>query len=204
METKNILKRGAEAVIYFDFHEGKKIAVKERVKKSYRIPSLDISLRKIRTKKEANLLIKARRAGISVPEILSTSDLSLKMEYIEGRPLKDILSKANAEDMGRQTGAEVAKMHAVNIIHGDLTSSNIIWKRRVHLIDFGLAKASPRIEDKASDIFVFYETMNASQPSLFHSLWKGFLEGYKNEQKDAIMRQLAKIEMRRRYRQQAD
>ncbi len=204
MERESILKRGAEAVIYLDFHEDKKISVKERVRKGYRIPSLDISLRKNRTKKEANLLVKARRAGISVPEILSTSDFTLKMEYIEGRPLKHIINKMNAEEMGRQTGAEVAKLHAVNIIHGDLTSSNIIWKRRMHLIDFGLAKASPRIEDKASDIFVFYETMNASQPSLFHPLWKGFLEGYKSGQKDAIMRQLAKIGMRRRYRQQAD
>ncbi|MBI2675452.1 MAG: Kae1-associated serine/threonine protein kinase [Candidatus Aenigmarchaeota archaeon] len=196
-----VIRRGAEAIIFLASFEGRQAVVKERVKKGYRIPRLDESLRKARTRMEAGILIKAIRAGISVPKVISSSDFSIVMERIEGPLVREIINEKNAESLGRQAGTEISRLHSFGLIHGDLTASNMIVSNGIRLIDFGLAKASSRVEDKASDIFVLYETMRASKPSIFPLFWKGFAGAYASG-KDAVLRQLEKVERRRRYKPQ--
>ena len=62
------------------------------------------------------------------------------------------------EDIGAQVGKAVAKMHDGGLIHGDLTTSNILVRdddeRTVVIIDFGLASNSIIAEDKGVDLYV--------------------------------------------------
>ena len=81
-----IIKRGAEAILYLENDQ----LVKERIKKSYRLPEIDIKLRKLRTRKENKLLSEARRIGVETPKIFSIDEQGFKinMEFIESKVLK--------------------------------------------------------------------------------------------------------------------
>ena len=65
-------------------------------------------------------------------------------------------------------GESVARIHQKDIIHGDLTTSNMIFKNeKVFFIDFGLGYISRKIEDKAVDIHLLKQALEAKH---FHTL----------------------------------
>src|SRR3989344_1449684 len=141
-----IIKQGAEAILYKENN----YVVKERIKKSYRIDKMDIKLRKFRTRREGKLLQKNENS----PKVLEVDDkkMKIKMEFIDGKLLKDILDNLNKDKRNlllMEIGGKVAIMHDKNIIHGDLTTSNMILKNKIYFIDFGLGFESNKIEDKA-------------------------------------------------------
>ena len=112
--------KGAEAVVSFSKLFGKKIVIKNRNQKAYRVKELDINLRKSRTRFEARLLHKAKLAGVSCPVVLCVEDFSLWLSFIKGkRP------KMNAP-LAKQAGEILAMLHNADIIHGDFTSANLI------------------------------------------------------------------------------
>jgi len=71
-------------------------------------------------------------------------------------------------------GAEIAKMHAADIIHGDLTTSNMMLRHpssltlgvrtELVLIDFGLSYVSNLVEDKAVDLYVLERAFSSTHP----------------------------------------
>ena len=146
MNKNKIIYKGAEAEIclseYFEF----KVVKKKRIKKSYRIKEIDNRLISFRTKEEAKLMIEARACGVSVPIIY---DVDLKngiitMEYVEGKRIKDILNVLTEKErkmICNKIGVSIAKLHNNDIIHGDLTTSNLIFfDNRIYFIDFGLGE----------------------------------------------------------------
>ena len=120
---------GAEALIYLD----KKEVVKERIKKSYRLKQIDEKLRKFRTRREAKVLEKLHSIGFPIPKLILSDDkkMLIKMEFLKGKKLRDILNKKNCEKLCREIGEEVATLHKKGIIHGDLTTSNKIGRAHV-------------------------------------------------------------------------
>ena len=88
-----LISQGAEARIYQD---GERI-LKQRIAKSYRLPGLDLQLRKQRTRSEAKLLQKA--AGIA-PKLLAVDEhtMTLTLEYLDGKLLKDVLSTFSSQE----------------------------------------------------------------------------------------------------------
>lgn len=89
------------------------------------------------------------------------------MEDIENSTTaKDYINKLNEDEeneenkkcidkLAYEIGASVGKMHVNNIIHGDLTTSNILIKaNKIYFIDFGLSHVSTSAEDKAVDLYV--------------------------------------------------
>src|SRR3989344_5944050 len=146
-----IIKQGAEAVIKLS----KNKIIKERIKKNYRIKEIDEKLRKFRTKRESNILKKA--VFVNVPKVYNTNekDMIIEMEYIKGILLKDFLNKNNLNEILKicnLLGNNIAQLHDHEIIHGDLTTTNLILKDdKVYFIDFGLAFISHKSEDKAVD-----------------------------------------------------
>ncbi|KAI5998334.1 hypothetical protein F5J12DRAFT_784919 [Pisolithus orientalis] len=59
------------------------------------------------------------------------------------------------DDLLSMIGVEIAKMHITDIIHGDLTTSNMMLcrgEKDLVLIDFGLAYYSLLVEDKVVDL----------------------------------------------------
>lgn len=109
--------QGAEAIVTITDK-----VIKERVPKSYRHPALDASLRKARSRKEYKMLKKAASL-IPVPEVAFGDDEMIIMQKIEGPQVKEVLSVELAEVIGEQLGI----LHKNNIIHGDLTTSNMIY-----------------------------------------------------------------------------
>jgi Kae1-associated kinase Bud32 len=199
---KKILQQGAEAVIYLN----KNIIIKDRIKKSYRIPEIDDRIRKLRTKSEAKLLTKASEI-INSPKPAQSLEHSfiIEMPFIDGKKLSDNLDNfptSKQKLICEKIGESVAKLHEHNIIHGDLTTSNMILKdKKVFFIDFGLGFISNKIEDKAVDIHLFKEALEARHFRSWETLFKEFLEGYKiySEHKK-VLEQMKKVEMRGRYR----
>ena len=194
--------KGAEAEIRL---EGNYI-IKERAKKSYRIPELDNSIRKQRTSIEASLIDKARRAGMHVPLVLSQEGFVLKMEFIDGKKLKDILNnlpEKEAENICKKLGEIIGRLHSLGMIHGDLTTSNMILKEeKIYLIDFGLGKFTSRIEDCATDLYLLYEALNSTHSKILEPCWKNIIESYKKvfEKSPQVLKRLEEISKRRRYK----
>ena len=123
---EKIICQGAEAIL---IKKGN-ILLKRRVKKGYRIPELDEKLRKRRTKREVKLLEKARKL-IQVPKILKVDDKAkeIDMEFISGEKLSESLDDLkNWKEVCFMIGENIARLHDAGIIHGDLTTSNMIWK----------------------------------------------------------------------------
>jgi len=139
-----VLKRGAEAVISSVEWRGRPAVEKLRVPKGYRDPRLDDELRRARIRKEAKLFAEARAAGVPVP-VLYDVDLAghrLVMERIDGPTLKEVLrSPGDHGSLCEEIGRLVAKLHSSGLVHGDLTTSNMLLAGgRVHLIDFSLGE----------------------------------------------------------------
>ena len=193
-----IIQRGAEAVIFLK----KNHIHKKRVKKSYRIPGIDNKLREQRTRKEAKLLEKLYNI-IPVPKLIKVNGKKgIIMEYIRGKKLSENLDKLkNKKQIMNQVGKSVAILHNNSIIHSDLTTSNMILKKdKVYLIDFGLAFHSTRIEDKAVDLHLLRQALEARHFLNYKKLFKAVLSGYNPENKVKILGQLKKVESRGRYR----
>lgn len=119
----NIVQQGAEAILIKRDGE----LIKKRIKKGYRLKELDDKLRRLRTKKEARLLEKTTKL-IDVPLIKKVSEFEIEMEFIEGKKLSENLdSLKNWLEVCLKIGEGIAKLHDAGIIHGDLTTSNLIW-----------------------------------------------------------------------------
>mgnify|MGYP001612204734 CR=1 FL=1 len=211
---EKIIGRGAEAILI----QKDKILTKRRVKKSYRIQVLDEKLRKSRTKKEGKLIEKAGKL-IPVPKIIKTSEQSkeIEMEFIEGKKLSEHLDNLkNAIQICRQIGKNIAKLHDAGIIHGDLTTSNMILAKSKdksssgvdgqgtlvpYLFDFGLGFESDKIEDKAVDLHLIKQALEAKHFKNYKKFFKAVIDGYKSSKNyKATLARLEKVEKRGRYK----
>jgi TP53 regulating kinase-like protein len=214
-----IVQRGAEAVLYLEEMDGKKVLVKDRLPKGYRIPQLDDKIRIQRTKREERLILKARRAGVNAPNIVEARESKIIMEWIEGKKIKDSLNsmpRSQRVKIYRLIGESIGKLHSAGIIHGDLTTSNMIFKDeqqkeggratfgqgRLYIIDFGLGKISGKIEDQAVDLYLLYEALKSTHLKLLEEVWKGVLKAYKQNYSKSkeVLNRVLKIEKRRRYK----
>jgi len=120
--------------------------------------------------------------------------MKLEIEKISGSKVRDVLTP----EMCKLIGKELLKMHKANIIHGDLTTSNMILRgKEVVLIDFGLAQYSERVEDKAVDIHLFKECLKSKHFDIWLSCWKHFLQYYKSKD---ILKRLEVVERRGKYK----
>jgi Kae1-associated kinase Bud32 len=204
---KEIINRGAEAILYIGKWEGQRVLVKERIKKGYRIPQIDEKLRKERTVKETKLLRDARAVGIPTPQILHVDkkDNKIIMEFIDGERVKELLGNANEgeiEDVCEQIGQSIGKMHAADIVHGDLTTSNMmLMDGKVYFIDFGLGQHTKRVEDKGVDLRLLHDAIKAAHYKILDECWASVLKGYKKEFKNAevVIKKIEEIARRARY-----
>ncbi|KAI0704439.1 hypothetical protein C8T65DRAFT_654041 [Cerioporus squamosus] len=106
-------------------------------------------------------------------------------------------------------GTEIAKMHQADIIHGDLTTSNMMLRHpssrkglQLVLIDFGLAYISTLVEDKAVDLYVLERAFSSTHPQsepLFAGVMKAY-EAKMGKEWTAISRRLDDVRLRGRKR----
>ena len=195
-EKKKILAQGAEAIIYKD---GDKL-IKDRIKKNYRLPEIDERLRKQRTKEEAKLISTASRIGVPVPQIFEVEKNKLEIAFIDGVKVRDWLDsdEKGIDEVCKQIGESLNKLHKSDIIHGDLTTSNLIKNGdKIYFIDFGLGNFSQRIEDKAVDLHLFKECLRSKHYKIWEKCWNAFVAGYQNQD---VLERLKIVEARGRYK----
>jgi|TARA_B100001013_G_scaffold47563_1_gene24960 TP53 regulating kinase-like protein len=205
---EKIIKIGAEATIsstkWFEVSAISKI----RHKKNYRPVEIDNLIRVQRTIKEANIMNKTRLLKIDVPIIyfVDPNNAEIIMEKVDGPRIKEYLDNKNidCEGIGWKIGHMVGKLHKNNIIHGDLTTSNMIIRKNnnICLIDFGLANQSNKLEDKGVDIRLLKGILNSAHNDVFKIVFNNFLVGYESIMKNSfeqIISIVKQIEMRGRY-----
>ncbi len=207
MKSK-ILYQGAEAKLVINKYIGNEVIEKRRISKGYRIKEIDEMLIKTRTREEAKLIHEARVSGVSVPTIFDINQKNgiITMEYIKGQRVKDILndlSKKEREKLCTKIGENIARLHNNDIIHGDITTSNILLKEnQVYFIDFGLGEKNSEVETKGVDLHVLMEAFESTH-SQYPKCFKYVLDGYKKTLKQdpkPIIKKIKEIIRRGRYR----
>lgn len=198
---EKIIAQGAEALLIRKDDS----LIKRRIKKSYRQKELDEKLRFGRTRRESKLLEKASKI-INAPEVKKTSKDEINMQFIDGERLSDHLDDfplAKSLSICKQLGEEIALLHNNNIIHGDLTTSNMILKKeKIYFVDFGLGFISGKIEDKAVDLHLLRQAFESKHFIRWQEYYKQALEGYKSKSSNAgdILERLKIVEERGRYK----
>jgi len=199
---KKIISQGAEAIL---LKKGN-IVQKKRIKKSYRLKELDEKIRKSRTRKESKLLEKTSKL-IPAPRIIKIDEKNkeIQMEFIPGSKLSESLESLNYKQICKTIGKQIALLHDSNIIHGDLTTSNMILSpdNILYFIDFGLGYESNKIEDRAVDLHLIKEALEAKHFSIFNACFNAVKEGYKiSRYSKETLKRLEAVEKRGRYKQQ--
>jgi len=195
---KKLIAQGAESKIFLN----KSTIIKNRFKKKYRIKEIDDRLRKSRTKREAKVLEKLKNIEFSSPKLINNDKKeNLEIEYIEGKLVKEILEKDYIK-LGKEIGEKVAILHNQTIIHGDLTTSNMIFNKEVFFIDFGLSFFSHKIEDMAVDLHLLKEALESKHPKVWEKCYKAVLESYEKKFKKGkeVIKRLETVEKRGRYK----
>ncbi|KAI9884256.1 MAG: hypothetical protein M1823_003946 [Watsoniomyces obsoletus] len=229
--TLQLVTQGAEALLYRTVYLQPSLpcALKYRPPKSYRHPTLDARLTRHRVLAEARVLVRCRRAGVLVPAVYHVDWERgwLMMEWIEGASVKYVLHEHLRRSSGDFTkdvelrelmtriGQVVGDMHAAGVVHGDLTTSNLmlrpqeerieassgdgLLKGDVVLIDFGLAAQTIQDEDRAVDLYVLERAFGSTHPTI-ESLFGVVLESYATSFKGArqTLKRLEEVRLRGR------
>lgn len=182
------IAQGAEAVLFRDRTQ----VIKERLSKNYRLSQIDESLRKFRTRREAKVLGKLEEMKFPAPHLQDFSDkrMSIVMDFVPGEKLRDVLAQGDDfQQLAKEIGEKVGQLHASDLIHGDLTTSNMIQHaetRELHLIDFGLSSFSDKDEDKAVDLFLLDRALESKHYQFYPNIFEKVLEGYKEVYPEAV------------------
>lgn len=151
-------------------------------------------------------------------------------EGVGGREEVGRAGEIDDEVMGlmRRIGEAVGRMHEVGVVHGDLTTSNLMLRHpgrkatngmtnegaswgqeqaagmvslegEIVLIDFGLAGQSVQDEDKAVDLYVLERAFGSTHPDVEEG-FKEVLRAYGESYKGArvVLKRLEEVRMRGR------
>jgi len=203
-----LINKGAEADIYLDMDwNGVQAILKKRVEKRYRVLELDEAIRRSRTIREAGIIHRAKEAGVPTPLIYQADPEGaiIIMEHVRGERVRDIvnrLSPAERTALFKTIGEKAGLMHDAGIIHGDLTTSNIILSGdRVVFIDFGLSESSSETEGRGVDLNLFYRMLTSTHFEHTDELFEAFTEGYKSKlpAADEVLERMDEVAKRGRY-----
>ncbi|KFM69483.1 TP53-regulating kinase, partial [Stegodyphus mimosarum] len=151
---------------------------------------------------EVRALCKCYELGINCPLVYFT-DLNSRCIIFEEIPnavtvkeyLKSVLTEHGIDginaltSLAKNIGEGVAKLHKNDLVHGDLTTSNLLLKQEelpniacngsfsVCFIDFGLSKRDVIVEDKAVDLYVLERAVSSSHPNS-DQFYADILESY--------------------------
>ncbi|HZS74202.1 MAG TPA: KEOPS complex kinase/ATPase Bud32 [Candidatus Nitrosotalea sp.] len=200
-----LVKKGAEADIYVTSWNGKNSILKIRKKKDYRVNSLDIRIRTLRTIREAKMISESKYFGISTPLVYFVDEkkCEIYLQFIRGKLVRDLPLKQIVKAC-KEIGKIVGTLHKNGVMHGDLTTSNFILSRRgLVILDFGLAQKTNAIDDYAIDLRLFKEVLNSAHAQIVDNAWTVFVQGYQNILgkilADKVINQVSVIEKRGRY-----
>jgi TP53 regulating kinase-like protein len=210
LDEKTLFKKGAEASLYLaDWHQ-RRVIIKLRVPKKYRSSVLDEQIRSYRTVHEPQLIHEAKAAGVPTPLIymVNVAESSITMEYIEGQQVKQLLnnvSKAKRNDLCVRIGEAIAKLHCHSLIHGDLTTSNMIInpEGKLFFVDFGLGEKNGELEAQGVDLHLLKRALQSTHYLFWEECLQSVLCGYTSvlgvEVAEKVYEKIREIEKRGRY-----
>mgnify|MGYP000976306842 FL=1 len=213
MDTINqgiLLKKGAEASLYLIEWYGRKAIVKVREPKRYRPTALDNRIRSYRTLHEPQLIHEAKCAGVSTPLIymVNVNEASIVMEYIEGQQIKKLLNittREKREILCKKIGKSIAQLHNYGLIHGDLTTSNMIksFQDKIVFVDFGLGEKNGELEAKGVDLHLLKRSLQSTHYRFWEQCFQNVLKGYTSvlgvKISEKVYEKIKEIEKRGRY-----
>jgi TP53 regulating kinase-like protein len=205
-----LLKKGAEASLYLEEWHGRKVIMKKRLPKAYRLQSLDETIRCQRTIHEPQIIHKAKEAGVPTPTIylVDIANSNIIMEFIEGKQVKQILNNlAQTEriNLCRHIGRLIGRLHSHGIIHGDLTTSNMILtsQGKIFFIDFGLSEWSTELEARGVDLHLMKRALQSTHYRYAEECFKAVMDGYSEivgkDTAENVLSKIREIERRGRY-----
>jgi TP53 regulating kinase-like protein len=151
-------------------------------------------------------MTEARAAGVSVPVLydLDLAEGTIVMEFIEGPTAKQVLDAGppKAVQAAHEIGRTVGKLHRAGIVHGDLTTSNMILRDgTVVMIDFSLGGKDSSREGRGVDLHLLREGLisaHARAATYYREVLKGYREIMRDQAEDSIAT-VKEIESRGRY-----
>ncbi|KAF3990039.1 hypothetical protein FT663_02318 [Candidozyma haemuli var. vulneris] len=205
----SLVSQGAEALVfstnvhpYSPEPKASQFIVKYRPPKPYRHPKIDALITKSRTVGEAKFMAKLAKIGVAAPSLISldapngviwmehvgielpngdVSSIKNYLWYLEKAGDRNTCLSDEVESVLKTTGAAIAKLHINDMIHGDLTTSNLILQGSdIYLIDFGLSSYSNLPEDKAVDLYVMERAVLSTHSDYADQYNKWLLEGYQD------------------------
>ena len=216
-----LICQGAEARLFRCLYFGRRAILKERFVKTYRHPDLDKAITLQRLKNEVRLLTRAKQLGIHTPSIyhIDWSRHTIVMEDLhQARTIKFVIDKlieennhVKLEQLAKQIGSIIARLHQAQIVHGDLTTSNILLNEddQLYLIDFGLSQHIPNktqmFEALAVDLYVLERAIICTHQKAKH-FFSNILMEYKssiNNEKQRILTMNKYEEVRARGRKRS-
>jgi TP53 regulating kinase-like protein len=205
-----LIKKGAEANLYLEDWHNRKVILKRRLSKEYRITEIDEKIRSQRTVHEPQIIHKAKEAGVPTPTIymIDITDATIIMEFIEGKQIKQILGDLSSEErrsLCRHIGNLIGRLHTHGIIHGDLTTSNMILTPhgKVVFVDFGLSEHSTELETRGVDLHLMKRAFQSSHFKYAKECFDAVMEGYSDfmgkKAGEDVLEKILEIERRGRY-----
>jgi TP53 regulating kinase and related kinases len=210
MTPQTLLKKGAEANLYLTQWHGHQVIIKHRQPKTYRPAQLDSWIRHQRTTREPQLMHEAKLAGVPTPLIflVDVENAVIVMEYVKGQQVKKVLDSATATErhaLCLTIGELIGKLHGYGVVHGDLTTSNMILccDGKVYLIDFGLGEKTVELEAQGVDLHLLKRALESTHFEFAGECFKAVIEGYANvlgqDAKERVLEKIREIEKRGRY-----
>ena len=210
VDTQMLLKKGAEASLFLADWHGQKVVIKVRLPKRYRPAELDAKIRNYRTAHEPQLMHEAKLAGVPTPTIflVDMKDAVITMEFVEGKLVKQILagvSRKERQELCVKIGALIGKLHRHGVIHGDLTTSNMILdpEGKIFLVDFGLGEKNTEVEARGVDLHLMKRALQSTHYRFAEECFKAVLKGYSEvlggEEAEKVFEKIREIERRGRY-----
>jgi len=205
-----LIKKGAEASLYIEDWQDRRVVLKRRLPKSYRHHKLDREIQTQRTKHEPQMIHKAKEAGVPTP-IVYVVDLpkaTIVMEYVEGKQVKQVLDDMPADErtgLCRVVGESIGKLHGNGIMHGDLTTSNLIFtpQSEVVFLDFGLSEQTFELEARGVDLHLMKRALTSTHYGFSDECFKAVIKGYETvvgrKATREVLRKIREIERRGRY-----
>uniref|UniRef100_A0ACB8F688 TP53 regulating kinase n=2 Tax=Sphaerodactylus townsendi TaxID=933632 RepID=A0ACB8F688_9SAUR len=217
MEGLQLVQQGAEGKVYRGLFLGRPTVMKLRFSKRYRHPVLDERLSRKRTSQEARSLLRCRRAGISAPVVYFVDYVSnciFLEDIVQSVTVRDHIISVQKSGknvstlivLAEKIGEVLARMHDEDLIHGDLTTSNMLLrpppeKLELVLIDFGLSFISALPEDKGVDLYVLEKAFLSTHPNT-EALFEALLKKYSAVSKKSapVIKKLDEVRLRGRKR----
>lgn len=210
MKQTLLIKKGAEASLYLADWHGRKVIMKKRLPKKYRLSKLDERIRTYRTIHEPQLMQEAKRAGVSTPTIflVDVKSATIIMEFIEGKQVKQLLGEVSKSERHRlclKIGELIGRLHKYGIIHGDLTTSNMIKdsEGKIFFVDFGLGEKRRELETRGVDLHLMKRALQSTHfrfaKECFNAVIKGYSKVLDTETVKNVLDKIKEIERRGRY-----